>query len=119
MRSLHERLDHQKDRVLKVTTLFGRFQAMGEFEVESYDCFCKWLEEVTGDENFGLSPKIRLNGGQTFLNQLAVKVMRTLLDLQAENAELRKANRELKRQLLPDGRVDTDQASAILELCPV
>jgi len=117
MQPLHTRLDHQKDRVLKVTELFGRSRAMEEFEVSDYVCFSEWLKEVTRDENFGLRPKIHLDGGQTFTNQLAVKVIRMLLDLQAENERLVKENRELKRQLLPDGRVDADQALAILEVC--
>ncbi len=117
MKSLHTRLDHQKDKVLKMTELFGPFPAMREFEVDDYLCFNRWLKEVTGNENFGIHPKIRFDGPETFTNQLALKVIRKLLDLQDENKELHKEVQALRAQLSGDGHVDSQEALAIVELC--
>ena len=119
METLHTRLDYRKDRVLKVTETFGRLAAMEEFEVNDYVCFSKWLEGVTGNENFGIHPKISLNGGPGVVNAVAIKVVRTLLDLQVENEELRKENRQLKLELSHDGGTEREQALALLDVCQV
>lgn len=117
MKSIHTRLDHQKDKVLKVTELLGRPTAMREFEVADYVCFSNWIEEVTGDKNFGIYPKIRFDGRENFTNQLAIKVIRKLLDLQDENKELHKEVQALRAQLSGDGHVDYQETLAIVELC--
>ena len=99
MESLHTRLDPIKEKVIKFTEYFGPFTAMREFGVADYGCFSKWLKEVTGDENYGLPPKISLDGGQGVAGQVAAKVVRMLLELQAENEALRKENKRLKLEL--------------------
>lgn len=117
MKSLHTRLDPIKDRVLRFTELFGRVRAMEEFGVSTYDRFSNWLTEVTGNENFGLNPKFGHRSGQGILNEVATKVVRTLLDLQGENEELRKELAAVKRELSHDNGNDMDQALAIMQVC--
>ena len=117
MESLHTRLDPIKEKVIKFTEYFGPFTAMREFGVADYGCFTKWLKEVTGNENYGLPPKISLDGGQGVAGQVAVKVVRTLLELQAENAELRKENKRLKLELSRDGSNEYQEAMGFLEVC--
>lgn len=39
MKSLHSRLDSRQQEVLRVTRTFGRFTAMRQFQVASYDRF--------------------------------------------------------------------------------
>lgn len=117
MQSLHTRLDYQKDQVLKFIGLFGRSHAMEEFGVADYSRFSEWIKEVTGNEHFGLNPKFGANGSQGVLNQVAIKMVRTLLDLQAENKELRKENEILKLELQRGDGEDMDQALALMEIC--
>ena len=119
MQSLHTRLDPIKEAVLKVTKLFGRGAAMSEFEVADYACFSVWLEEVTHDKNFGLRPQICIGGGQTIAGQLAVKVVRTLLDLQTENERLKAELRQVKLQQSRNEGTPYDEALAVLEVCQV
>ena len=119
MESLHTRLDHQKDKVLRGTSLFGRFHAMDEFGVKDYERFSKWLKEVTGDENFGINPKLGSDGGKGIAGQVAIKVVHTLLDLQAENKELRRELTALKGLHSRDNGSDTDAVLALMEVCQV
>ena len=119
MKSLHTRLDPIKEQVLRFTRLFGRFEAMNEFQVADYKCFTDWLEEVTCDKNYGINPEFCSHGSQRVLNQVATKVVRTLLDLQVENKRLREENAVLKAELNRGDGSDVDQALAIMEVCQV
>lgn len=117
MKSLHQRLDHQKDAVLSVTEKFGRFKAMDEFRVRDYPGFVKWLKEVTGDENFGIRPKISLNGHQTLGDQLVSAFLHKVAVLEAQNQNLGERIRFLEWQLERTGEKEQNQALAILEVC--
>ena len=119
MKSLHTRLDPVRDEVLKVTETFGRFKAMRQFRVSSYDCFARWLEEVTHDKNFGLCPRISLNGRQTLGDQLVYAFLRKVANLEAENERLRQRNEILELQLSPAEELEDQQALAILEVCQI
>lgn len=119
MKSLHARLDHQKDAVLSATERFGRFRAMSEFGVRDYVGFCKWLKEVTGDENYGLCPTISTNGHQTLGDQLVEAILRKVATLEAKVAERDKRISSLEWQLKHTSQKDQDQALAILEACEV
>jgi len=117
MKSLHTRLDYQKDKVLEVTEIFGRHRAMDKFGVSSYDRFCNWLEEVTHDKNFGLNPKIRLDSGQTLGDQLVDAFVRKVAALATQNEALRQENEYFKWLLSRDNGKETEQALAVLEVC--
>lgn len=119
MKSLHTRLDPQKEAVLSVTEKFGRFRAMDEFGVKDYPGFCKWIEETTGNENFGLNPKIRLNGHQTLGDQLVDAFLCKVAQLQTQNKQLGERIRFLEWQLERTGGKEQNQALAILEVCEV
>jgi len=117
MKSLHTRLDPQKDEVLKVTETFGQFRAMRQFKVSSYDRFSLWLKEVTGNENFGLRPVISPDSGQTLGDQLVMAFLRKVAELEAKNEDLRQRIKDLEWQLSHSGEKETQQALAILEVC--
>ena len=117
MKTLHKRLDPQKDEVLKVTETFGRFRAMRQFKVSSYDRFSLWLKEVTRDENFGLCPVINHNSDQTLGDQLVSAFLQKVAELETKNEDLRQRIEDLEWQLNHSGEKETQQALAILEAC--
>ena len=119
MRSLHKRLDPQKEAVLQVAATFGRWKAMRDFKVSDYLCFHKWLEEVTGDENYGLHPAISLNGGQTLGDQVVAAFLEAVLALKTENQKLHEEVEHLKWQLSAARDKEELQALAILQACRV
>lgn len=117
MESLHKRLDDQKEEVLRITETFGRFRAMRDFGVRDYICFSKWLKEVTGDEDFGLQPKIRPDSSQTLGDQLVTAFLRKVAQLQTENERLRERIKDLEWQLAAASEKEEIQALAVLEVC--
>ena len=119
MQSLHTKLDPIKDRVLRITELVGQLAAMREFDVKGINYFRDWLEEVTGDRDFGINPKLGSNGSQGILDKVATKVVHKLLELQVENRELRIELRALKSMYSHNDGSDTEQALALMEVCQV
>lgn len=117
MKTLHTRLDYQKEAVLAYTKRLGRFRAMLEFGVKDYLCFSNWLEEATADENFGLSPAINLDRGQTLGDHVVNAFLRKVAELQAENRTLKERVEYLESRL--DGHKEKEelQAMAVLEVC--
>ena len=119
METLHTRLDDQKEEVLRITETFGRFRAMRDFGVRDYVCFSKWLKEVTGDENFGVCPKISPDSSQTLGDQLVVAFLRKVAQLQTENERLRERINALEWHLAAASEKEETQALAVLEVCQV
>jgi len=119
MKSLHTRLDERKEEVLEVTKTFGRFVAMRQFSVGDYACFCKWLKEVTGDENYGINPKIKSNGHQTLGDQLVEAMLRKVANLEALLSERAERIAFLELLLSPTETTERNQALAILQTCEV
>lgn len=117
MKSLHARLDPIKDEVLSFTEEFGRFKAMSQFGVRDYLCFSNWLKEVTGNENFGINPKICLDGHRTLGDQLVDAFLRKVAELQTERETLRQRIDYLEWQLAAASEKEEKQALAILEVC--
>lgn len=117
MQSLRKRLEARKEEILKITETFGQFRAMSEAGVSSYDCFRRWLKEVTGNENFGLRPKINLDSDQTLGDQLVDAFLRKVATLEGENARLKERIKFLEwSRSVTKGKEDK-QALAILDLC--
>ena len=119
MKSLHTRLDPRKDEVLRITGTFGQFKGMREAGVASYDCFRRWLKEVTGDENFGLHPKIKLAGDQTLGDQCVEAFLRKVAYLETRNAEKDRRIEYLEWQLSLGQPKQLQQALTVLEVCQV
>ena len=117
MKSYHTRLDPIKEKVLRHTETFGQFQAMSKFKVPSYDCFIRWLEEVTGDKNFGIHPKISLDGHKTLGDQLVEAFLRKVADLEATVAERDQKIEHLEWLLEQGGGKEMEHALAVLEVC--
>jgi len=116
MRSLHTRLDYRRDEVLKFAARFGQFRAMEEFEVKSYAQFSAWLREVTGDENFGLHPKISLGDHKTLGEQLTDAFLRKVAQLQDENQRLKAQIEMLKLTARANKKHDENLAIETLEI---
>ena len=117
MKTLHTRLDERKDEILLVTETFGVFRGMYEAGVSSYDRFRLWLRDVTGNENFGLHPKLNPNSDQTLGDQLVDAVLRKVTDLEAQLKERDKRIRFLEWTLSVRKGKEDKQALAVLELC--
>lgn len=117
MKSLHARLDHQKEEVLKVTETFGQFRGMCFAKVQSYDRFKKWLKDVTGDENFGLRPKLNLNSYQTLGDQLVDAFLRKVATLEAQKDSLSERIDSLEWTLSHSQEKEQAQALAIVQAC--
>lgn len=117
MLTLHKRLDHQKDEVLQVCENYGIFRAMDQFKVASYDRFQIWLKEVTGNENFGLHPKLDLSNRQPLGDQVVEAFLRKVAAMEKTNIELEKRNRFLEWQLNQHHEKDLNQAMAVMEVC--
>jgi len=117
MLTLHKRLDYQKDEVLKVCENFGIWRAMTQFHVAGYTEMKNWLKETTGNENFGLHPKINLGNSQTLGDQIIEAMLRKVSDLEKNNQDLRERNRFLEWQLAQGQAKETEQAISILEVC--
>lgn len=119
MKSLHTRLDDQKDDVLEVVETFGRFRAMSQFQVKDYPGFCKLLRDWGKDENFGLRPKINYTGHQSLGDQLVEAFLRKVANLEAENKRVKQRNDFLEWQLSQQSPVEEHQTLAILQTCEV
>jgi hypothetical protein len=117
MQTLHSRLDPQKEKVLQVTENFGPFRAMNQFKVASYDRFQKWLKEVTGNENFGLRPRLSLESGQSLGDQLVAAMLRKVATLESDKQSLKERITFLEWQLDHGQAKEQDQALAIMEVC--
>lgn len=117
MKSLHARLDDKKEEVLKVTETFGQFRGMRFAKVQSYDCFKKWLRDVTGDENFGLRPKLNPNSHQTLGDQLVDAFLRKVATLEAQNESLSERIDFLEWTLSHNEEKEQTQALAIVQAC--
>ncbi len=119
MKSLHARLDDQKDQVLRVVEAFGVFRAMDQFAVSSYDRFRIWLQETTGDGDYGLRPKISPRSGETLGDQLVAAFLLKVAALEADNTRLKQQVDGLRWQLERGKGPELDQALAVLEACEV
>ena len=117
MKTLHTRLDHQKEEVLDYTKRFGRFPAMSKFRVADYLCFSKWLKEVTGDANFGICPKFSAHEHQSLGEYAIQTLIRTLFDLKAENQRLHEEIEHLKWLRSSARDKEEEQALAVLQIC--
>ena len=117
MKTLHTRLDHQKEEVLAYTRKFGRFRAMQRFRVADYLCFSRWLKEASGDESIGICPKFSPNGNQSLGEYAVQTLLQTLFDLKTENARLNEEIEHLKWLLSSSKEKEELEALAILEAC--
>lgn len=117
MKSLHTRLDNEKEEVLKVTETLGRLAAMNAYAVKDYPAFCRWLKDVTGDINFGLRPKLNHSYRQTLGDQLVDAFLRKVEDLEAQNESLSRRIEFLDWTLSHTKGKDEMQALAIYDVC--
>ncbi len=119
MKSAHARLDPQKEEVLKVCDTFGQFHAMDRFKIKSVIAFRAWLKDVTGNENYGIAPKLRLDNRQTLGDQLVNAFIQKVADLQDQLKEKNKRIDFLEWQLSQGNDKEISQSLSVLEACKV
>lgn len=117
METYHTRLDPRKTEVLDFTKTYGQLAAMTEFDLRSIVRFRAWLKEVTGDENFGLRPLLKLDGDQTLGDQVLASMLQSMFAFKAEVDRLRAENQQLRARLQPRRSLEHRKALAILEAC--
>ena len=117
MKSVKERLTGQEKEVLKVAETYGRFQAMTKYGIKDYIAFSRWIEEETGDKNFGDNPKIRYTAGQSLGMQLMDAFLSKISHYEAQVKELREENEYLRLQLIKENEHDELRAIALLSTC--
>jgi hypothetical protein len=117
MLSLESRLSGVKDEVLKATETYGRFKAMNQFGVKDYIAFNKWLERVTGEKDFGVTPRIRYTTNETLGDQLVEAFLSKVARLEARNKELDDRIKFLEWQLTQKENKTDTQAMAVLAVC--
>lgn len=97
--SLKARFNGNAVEVIEYTKLWGRFKAMQKYEVCDYVAFSKWLEEETGDPNFGLVPEIRNESHHDLAEELLDAFTSKLSALQVDNVRLGKELTEARNQI--------------------
>ena len=117
MKSLHTRLDPIREEVLEYTKQQGRFKAMAKFEVKDYGRFSRWLEEVTGDAEFGFEASCRSLRGQSLLDELLEKFLAKVGKLEAENKRLREENSMLQWHLDQRREIHEEKVLAVIQAC--
>lgn len=114
--SLKSRFNGNKEEVLAYTKTYGRGPAMRKYDIRTYTSFKDWLEEETGDENYGINPTIRPDGqplGDQVLNAFLKYVSESKIGLEALKAE-----NELLRERLRIRKLENEkQAIPVLEAC--
>ena len=53
------RLEGREAEVIEYTRTYGRFKSMVHFEISSFDRWVIYLENLTGEKNFGANPLIK------------------------------------------------------------
>lgn len=115
--SLKARFNGNRDEVLEYTANFGRWKAMTKFNIRDYLAFTRFLMEMTGDENFGVKPKLNLNGNQSLGDQLIEAIISKVARMEAQNQGLRQRIELLEWELNLKREAEPIKALAVLEVC--
>jgi len=117
MQPLRTRLDEIKDEVLEYTKQRGRFKAMGKYQVRDYGCFSRWLEEVTGDPEFGFEAASRTLRGEDLLDTLLEKFLAKVAKLEAKVKALEQDNKMLQWHFDQRREIQEEKALAVIQGC--
>ena len=114
--SLKSRFNGNKEEVLAYTKTYGRGPAMRKYDIRTYTSFKDWLEEETGDENYGINSIIHPDG-QPLGDQVLNAFLQYVAKSKAEFKALREENESLREQLRIRGLENQKRAVQILQAC--
>ena len=86
--SLNSRFDGNAQEVISYAQTWGIFQAMEKYQVRDYLAFKRFLEEKTGNENFGLSPLLGGEVGRSWAEDLLDAFIGKISKMEAEKQHL-------------------------------
>lgn len=78
-----------------------------------------WLEEITGEKDYGLNPQVQLGSRVPLAKQLLAEILNTLDTLRSENKKLIEERDYWRQQAQGDERQEQLQVMALLESCKV
>ena len=117
MKSLHTRLDPIQDEVLEYTKQQGRIKAMRKYQVGDYKCFAGWLEEATGDPQFGFESSSRALRGEDILDTLLEKFLAKVAKLEAKVKALEQENKMLQWHFDQRREIHEDHVLTVIQAC--
>ena len=116
MQSLKAKFNGNCQEVLDFIGTYGVFAGMTKYQVKDYAAMRNWLKEVTGDENFGISPKFDTYPGETAFDKLAKALCKTIWEVMADNERLQKENKAIWQVIKERGKADEEKARLALEM---
>lgn len=117
MRSLHDRLDPIKSEVLECLEKYGWGECYARGYFRDYIAAQRWVEETTGNPNFGSNPRLPVGNVQSLLDRTLDTFIRKLADLKTENARLMARNKYLEAQLSVRERDQVERLFALQKAC--
>jgi len=85
---IKSKLNGNRKEAIEYVRLYGRFQAMARYDVRDYVAFTKFIEEETGDPNFGLYPIFDTVPNQSWAESLLDAFLAKLSKMEIENHRL-------------------------------
>lgn len=98
-KSLRARFNGNAKEFLDYVGIWGRQKAMDKYGIKSYTAISRFIEENTGDKNFGLYPVLGNNYSRNLAEELLDAFTNKLHALEAENKLLKEENKQLKIKL--------------------
>lgn len=121
--SIRNRLNGQKAEFLRDIKWFGKYETLdmwrdrlGDYKGYGLEDF---LEEETGNRNFGLNPEVNLYGGTDAFDKFVSALKRLMAKyeaLDADNKFLREKNEKLERLLKLKALQDNQRIMPVLEM---
>lgn len=102
-RSCRKRFEGREDEVKKSIELFGKRAFMRSEGLKCELSLNNWIEEITGDKNFGENPIFNLNfrGGKTILDQILDSCIAAVLQARDEkNREIAELREQFRLQTI-------------------
>lgn len=97
--SLKSRLDGNKQEVLEHARIWGIYSAMDKYQVKDYVSFKRFLEDETGDKNFGLHPLLGSRGIGAWAEDLLDAILSKFEKMEAEKQYLVNALHQVTLEL--------------------
>ena len=97
--SLKSRFNGNTPEVIDYARTWGISKAMDRYQVRDYIAFKNFLEEETGDKNWGLVPLLGKNGSGTWAEELLDAFTTKINKMEAEKQRLETELHSLKVEL--------------------
>ena len=97
--SLRKRFNGNSDEVIEYTRLWGRFKAMGKYGVRDYLAFSRFVEEKTGDANFGFRPVLAGSSDRSWAEDLLDAFLQKVSKMETEKRGLEAEVKQLRLEI--------------------